>query len=157
MLSHCWERAGGVAQRRDIPISQDHDFFKDDDFWKQELKKPAKVYSFAPECKTFSVAHTTPTIRSLEYPLGLKGKAFEPVVVAEITWANLMVSRVVTRCLNLLAHTRLTPALRPLATHSAPVSLSTASHATKTTSPTNHVPSQSTRADATNSHENKTT
>ena len=29
-LSTCWERAGGIAHRRDTKIDQKHDFFTDD-------------------------------------------------------------------------------------------------------------------------------
>ena len=95
-LSHCWERAGGTAHRRDIIINPDHDFYKDDDYWNKLERRPAFAGQFAPECTAFSIAHTTPKIRSLANPVGNQA---DP----EIYWSNLMLSRVVDRCLMLLS------------------------------------------------------
>ena len=69
-LSRSWERAGGAAELRDILISSSHDFLKDDKFWKAEEKKPADAYQFAPPCTSFSIAHTTPVVRTKENPYG---------------------------------------------------------------------------------------
>ena len=36
MLSSYWERAGGVAERRDYVIDDSHDFFKAGEFWTKD-------------------------------------------------------------------------------------------------------------------------
>ena len=69
-LSRAWEARGGTADRRDILINKSHDFFRDHSYWEKERRAPGHVYSFAPKCTTFSIAHTTPIVRTKENPTG---------------------------------------------------------------------------------------
>ena len=70
MLSKTWERAGGTTEVRDLLISPEHDYHNDEKFWQAEFRKPRDVYAHAPECTTFSSAHTTPVIRGKDWPEG---------------------------------------------------------------------------------------
>ena len=94
-LSSCWERAGGKSVRRDVKINKDHDFLRDDEYWKSFERAPPYAGHFAVECTTFSIAHTTPVIRTLENPVGDQNNA-------DIHHANRLASKVVDRCLLLL-------------------------------------------------------
>ena len=95
-LSDAWERAGGAAERRDILISTAHDMLHSETFWKDELKKPADVYSFAPPCTTLSAAHTTPVLRSSENPYGDETNP-------EVNYANRLVYMTLKRALQVLS------------------------------------------------------
>ena len=81
--------------RRDVKINPSHDFFKDDEFWQTTERRPLYAAQFAPECTNFTIAHATPKIRSLANPIGDQKNP-------EVRMANLMLSRVVERCLLLL-------------------------------------------------------
>ena len=95
-LANAWMHRGGEASCRDILKDKKHDFFKDNQFWEKEFASPADAYSFAPECKTFSIAHTTPVLRTKENPYGDEKNH-------EVKKANDMARLLVKRVLRLIA------------------------------------------------------
>ena len=70
-LSKVFEEAGGVATRYDLELSEAHDITCDGVFWSRQCEKPFyDVYHFAVPCTNFSIAHTTPRVRSKANPYG---------------------------------------------------------------------------------------
>ena len=70
-LSDAWEDAGGEALRYDIRIDEAHDFLNDEAFWDREVENSRDVYHFAIPCESFSIAHSTPRIRTHRVAEGL--------------------------------------------------------------------------------------
>ena len=81
---------------RDILLEEAHDYHKDEEFWQKEIKKPRFLYMKAPECSSFSQAHTTPKIRTLEDPEGDEAQHV-------IWYANTTVRLMVRRLLSLIS------------------------------------------------------